>query len=258
MTPTPRRPARTAPRNASRSSHSHDVSPSTSIKVVWAALFTVGVFIVVAMVAGIPQAQPVGSGTPSSTEHTTLDLARRDEADITALGSVDAPVVIIEFADYRCPFCGVFDRDTLPRIVSDYVDQGLVRFEWRDLPVLGEQSLAAAVAARAAGEQGMFWEYHTALFAAAPERGHPELPAETLIAFARQVGVQNMDRFAKDLHDAELIERVRADAREATTSGITGTPAFLINNIPLAGAQPLDVFLQIIDSELAKQPTKER
>lgn len=244
--------SRTAPRKRATST----VAPSNRIKLVWASLIGVAALIVVAIIAGQPQGDAgpgrAADGTTSDTANPTFDLARRIPDDVTAQGAVDAPVVIVEFADYRCPFCGVFDRDTLPTIVTDYIDKGTVRFEWRDLPVFGEQSIGAAVAARAAGEQGMFWEYHTALFAAAPERGHPELPDEKLIEFARQVGVPDIERFTKDLASPELTERVRADYVEGTNIGIASTPIFLVNETPIAGAQPLDAFLTVIDEELAK------
>lgn len=246
----------TTPRKRSTSA----VAPSNRIKLVWASLVGVAALIVVAIIAGQPQGEADNTGTTdgttSDTASPTFDLARRIPDDVTALGAVDAPVVIVEFADYRCPFCGVFDRDTLPTIVEDYIDKGTVRFEWRDLPVFGEQSIGAAVAARAAGEQGMFWEYHTALFAAAPERGHPELPDEKLIEFARQVGVPDIERFTKDLASPELTERVRADYVEGTNIGIASTPIFLVNETPIAGAQPLDAFLKVIDEELAKADRK--
>ncbi|MFZ4894959.1 DsbA family protein [Plantibacter sp. Mn2098] len=158
---------------------------------------------------------------------------------------------MVEYADYRCPFCGVFDRDTKPALVREYVDAGKLRIEWRDLPVFGEQSIAAAVAARAAGRQGMFWEYHTAMFAAAPERGHPELPRERLLEFAREIGVPDIARFTADLDDPALASAVQTDYAEGTRIGIASTPIFIINDTPVAGAQPIDVFRQTIDAAIA-------
>ncbi|WP_431031050.1 DsbA family protein [Plantibacter sp. RU18] len=226
------------------------------MKFVWAALVCGAALIVVAIVVGQPAAERggtrAGSDTSSKDRGSALDFSRRDADDVTAQGRADAPVVIIEYADYRCPFCAVFDQETLPELVKRYVEQGRVRFEWRDLPIFGEQSDAAAVAARAAGEQGMFWEYHTALFAAAPERGHAELPRERLVEFARQIGVPNIDRFTEDLDSQELAQRVRADYEEGANLGISSTPMFLVNGTPIAGAQPLAVFLDVINAELAK------
>ncbi|WP_235830789.1 DsbA family protein [Arthrobacter cheniae] len=181
-----------------------------------------------------------------------LDTSRRIDGDATALGAVDAPVVLVEYADYRCPFCGLFSRDTLPPLVDKYVDEGQVRIEWRDLPVFGEESFQAAVAGRAAGEQGKFWEFNKAVFADAPERGHIALPPEELVRIAENVGVPDIKRFTADLNSEELQQAVTADAEEAAALGATGTPAFLINDVPLTGAQPLEVFEEIIDAALAE------
>ena len=82
-------------------------------------------------------------------------LARRDADDYTAIGDVDAPLVMIEYSDYRCPYCALYATETQPELIKKYVDTGKLRIEWRDTPIFGEQSLDAAVAAPAAGEQGM-------------------------------------------------------------------------------------------------------
>ncbi|WP_253907432.1 thioredoxin domain-containing protein [Arthrobacter sp. 35/47] len=181
-----------------------------------------------------------------------LDLSRRTADDPTALGRVDAPVVMIEYADYRCPFCGLFSRDTLPTLVDKYVESGDLRIEWRDLPVFGEQSFSAAVAGRAAGEQSKFWEFNKAVFAEAPERGHIDLTEERLIQLAEAAGVPDLEKFKTDLDSEELSAAVEKDAQEAASLGATGTPTFLVNGVPLIGAQPLAAFEQVIDGELER------
>lgn len=216
--------------------------------------------VIAVVVVGVIAQQPTGGTSSAVTEDQsgkdsgdqTLDLARRVDGEVTARGSVDAPVVLVEYADYRCPFCGVFARDTLPVLVEEYVDSGDLRIEWRDLPVFGEESVAAAVAARAAGEQGLFWEFSEAVFAAAPERGHVDLSRERLLEIAADIGVPDLDTFAADLDSAELTELVNTDLAEAQYLGITSTPLFVVNETPISGAMPLDVFRDTIDSELAK------
>lgn len=189
---------------------------------------------------------------PQPEKEQSLDLARRIDGEATALGAVDAPVVLVEYADYRCPFCGVFARDTMPTLVAEYVEAGELRIEWRDLPVFGDESESAAVAGRAAGAQGKFWEYHEAIFAGAPERGHPSLPREKLIELAGEAGVADIEQFTRDLDDPELLATVLADREEGAQLGITSTPIFIVNNTPIAGAQPLDTFRQVIEAELEK------
>jgi protein-disulfide isomerase len=178
------------------------------------------------------------------------DLARRIPDDPTALGDVDAPVVIIEWSDYRCPYCGIFARDTQPTIINEYVLQGLVRIEWRDLPVFGDQSTLAAYAGRAAGEQGLFWEFHDAVFADAPENAHADLPRERLIEIARGIGVPDLAKFETDMDDPKLQALVQADLDEGYSLGVTSTPIFLIGQTPIVGAQPLETFRQAIELEL--------
>lgn len=182
-----------------------------------------------------------------------IDLARRTDGDVTAMGSVDAPVVMIAYADYRCPFCALFEQTTLPTIVSEYVDQGLVRFEYRDMPVFGDQSVSTAVAGRAAGNQGMFWEFMSAIAAnGVTEGGHPDLPRERLIAFAEQAGVPDIAQFTADLDDPNLLQTVQTDLAEGKQLGVTSVPTFIIGDTPVVGAQPLEVFTQVIDKELSE------
>lgn len=194
------------------------------------------------------------SGAPSAQqgEPQAPDLSRRIDGDVTAMGSVNAPVVIVEYSDFRCPFCAHYTRTIQPEIIKEYVDTGLVRLEWRDMPIFGQESADAAMAARAAGEQGLFWEFHNAVYAAAPDRGRAELPVERLREFAQEIGIPDMDKFDRDLTSPELFARVVTDHAEGSELGVTGTPSFLINGIPMTGAQPVDKFRTLIDRELAR------
>lgn len=199
--------------------------------------------------AAAPAKSDSSSGGNAAPE---LKLERRSPGDPMALGAVDAPVVMIEYSDYRCPFCGAYARNTQPEIIKKYVDTGQLRIEWRDLPVFGESSVAAAVAARAAGEQGLFWEFNEAVYAAAPEKGKAELSEPELVTFAQKVGVPDMAQFAADLKSPELRALVNADLAKGTSLGLNSTPTFVINNQSIPGAQPLDIFVQVIDEALAK------
>lgn len=179
-------------------------------------------------------------------------VVRRDPADAMALGDVNAPVVIVEWLDMRCPFCAQFSRETLPGIVADYVDAGLVRYEVRDVAFFGDQSTDAAVAARAAAEQGAFHEFLSAVYAAAPERGHPDLTRERLTELARQAGIADLPRFQADLDRPDLRQAVQRSTLEAGQLGVTSVPFFVIGNSALAGAQPAEVFHQAIDAAIAE------
>lgn len=190
-----------------------------------------------------------GSGDDDQDD-VSEQLARRTKGDPTAMGKKDAPVVMIEYADYRCPFCGVFARDTMPKIKKKYIDTGKVRFEWRDMTIYGKQSEQAAVAARAAGEQGKYWQFHDAVYDAAPKRGHPDLPRKKIIGFAKKAGVPDMAQFKKDMKSKKLKKKVKADTEEGQNAGATATPTFLVGSKPVMGAQPWSQFKQTIDEAL--------
>lgn len=179
------------------------------------------------------------------------DQARRVDGDPLALGAVDAPVVLVEYSDYRCPFCAKFSQDTSPVLIAEYVDKGLLRIEWRDLPIFGEPSLAAARAGRAAGEQGRFWEFTTALYARAPASGHPDLAPADLRDIAQAAGVPDLDRFDADAASDRFDDAIAADAAEARDLGFVSTPSFAINGHPGIGAQPTDAYTDLIDRLLS-------
>ncbi len=199
--------------------------------------------------AGSTAQEAGGTGNPAATE---LNLERRKEGDPLAVGALDAPVVMVEYSDFRCPFCGAYARKTQPEIIKKYVDSGQLRIEWRDLPMLGEESVNGAVAARAAAEQGLFWEFNDAIYAAAPERGKAELNDQELLALAGRVGIPDMAKFTTDMKSPELLALVKADLAEGTGLGLNSTPTFVINNQAIPGAQPMEIFTQVIEEALAK------
>ena len=174
-------------------------------------------------------------------------LATRDPDDPRALGDVDAPVVMIEWADFMCPFCGVFARDTETVLIERYVDTGLLRIEWRDLPFQGDEAFLAAVGGQAAAQQDAFWEYHEALFEADLRRTDGRMSRDFLLGVAGDLDL-DVAAFEADLDDPELAERVQGEAVVAQSLGITGTPAFIIGGYPLVGAQPLEVFVSVIEN----------
>lgn len=179
-------------------------------------------------------------------EDALEQIERREEGDPLALGDVDAPVLMIEWADFQCPFCGSFARDTKPELMERYVDEGLLRIEWRDFPVLGPESRTAALAGRAAAEQDAFWDLHDEIFAEDRERNAGELDEDSLIDMAESLDL-DVERFAASLEDPAHEQAAQADLQLGQHLGITGTPAFLINGRVLVGGQPTEVFEQAIE-----------
>ena len=174
----------------------------------------------------------------------------RPAAITPSLGASSAPVVIIEHADFQCPFCGVFAREVKPKIEAAYVATGRVRFEWHDFAWMGAESRAAANAARCAADQDAFWPYHDQLYA---ERITPNTGAfsrDRLIAAAERISL-DVSLFTACLDADTHGATVRADTAEAARLGMTGTPTFLINGKVLVGAQPFEVMAAEIDAALA-------
>ncbi|MER7276583.1 thioredoxin domain-containing protein [Dactylosporangium sp. NPDC000244] len=198
------------------------------------------------------QPSPSASASAGGARAGEFGFVRRRPGDAMAVGAVDAPVVLVQWTDMRCPFCAVFNRETLPVLLREYVDTGKVRIEIHDVAFFGEQSENGAVAARAAAEQGRFFEYLAAVYRDAPEKGHPDLPRERLVAFAEQAGVPDIARFTTDLDDAGVRAAAQASNGEAGRLGVTTVPFFVAGGSSLSGAQPISVFRQYLDAALAK------
>ncbi|QWL27298.1 disulfide bond formation protein [Rathayibacter toxicus] len=196
-----------------------------------------------------------GAAEPQASPSTVTKpvLERRDPQDPAAVGPVDAPLVLIEWADLRCPFCAQFGRETLPTIEREYIDSGKIRTEMHDVAFFGEQSEQASVAARAAGRQGKYPDYLRTVFAAAPPSGHPDLPREKLVAFARAAGVPDLARFEADLTDPELLAAVKTDTLAAHNLGVNSVPFFVAGGTAVSGAPPVDRFRAYLDAALAKK-----
>lgn len=203
--------------------------------------------------AGAPAADAGGTAAEAGTETGggAPNVERRVEGDPMAIGDLDAPVVLSEWVDFRCPFCAVFSRDTLPTVVQEYVDSGKVRIEFHDVAFFGEESTRAAAAARAAGEQGRYAEFVSAVYAAAPESGHPELPKDELVAFAKTAGVADLERFAQDMDKPEHAQAVADSTAQAQQLGVTGVPFFVVDGQAMSGAQPIESFRALLDDAVA-------
>ncbi len=191
------------------------------------------------------------AGSGGGQTGAAAQIERRDATDPMAIGAVDAPVVLNEWIDFRCPFCAVYSRDTMPTIIDEYVNSGKVRIEIHDVAFFGDESVRAAAAARAAGEQGKYIEFVRAVYAAAPESGHPELPPEQLLALAGEAGVPDLARFETDMQRPELAQAVRDSTAKAQQLGVNAVPFFVVNGQAMSGAQPIETFRQFLDQQLA-------
>lgn len=163
---------------------------------------------------------------------------------VATKGDSKAPVTIVEFTDFHCPFCKRV-LNSLAEIEAKYA--GKIRLVFRDFPIdqLHPAARKAHEAARCANDQGKFWAYHDKLFASAPRAS-----IDNLKSYAKEVGM-DVAAFDKCLSSAKYQAAVQKDIDEGTRLGVTGTPSFFINGRLLVGAAPVENFIRVIDEELA-------
>ncbi len=160
-------------------------------------------------------------------------------------GKNDAQITIVEFSDFECPFCEKFFTNTLPQIEEKYIKSGKVKFVYRDSPLpFHEFAQKAAQASECAKDQEKFWQYHDKLF-----QNQQSLDIASLKKYAKEIGL-NTQKFNNCLDSNQKSAEIQNDITDATKYGVSGTPTFFINGIALVGAQPFEVFDQIIQQEL--------
>ncbi|HXI57428.1 MAG TPA: thioredoxin domain-containing protein [Polyangia bacterium] len=185
-------------------------------------------------------AAPAPQQRPGEADAGTV--YRADIKGAPLKGAKDALVTIVQFSDYQCPFCSRVEP-TLNKVMEDY--KGKVRVAWRDLPLpFHPNAMPAAIAARAAGEQGKYWEMHDKIFANQQTMDRP-----TYEKYAQELGL-NMGKFKAALDSQKGKTDIEADAAAGNKIGARGTPAFFINGKFLSGAQPYEMFKSKIDDEL--------
>lgn len=161
-------------------------------------------------------------------------------------GDPKAPVTIVEFGDFNCGYCGKWAKEVLPRINEKYVASGQVRLAYIHYPILGADSMTAAQGAECAAQQGNFWDYHLLLYS---NQGIGFSPPH-LTNLAEQMGFDGQ-AFQNCLANFTDQPSLEDDIRLAQVMGVRGTPAFLVNGVPLAGAYPYEDFEQVIEGVLA-------
>jgi protein-disulfide isomerase len=183
-----------------------------------------------------PGSKPSADGVPS------VDHPQR--------GPADAPVTIVEYSDYQCPYCSQAEG-TLRQVLHDYGDQ--VRLVYMDFPLRNHaQAMGAAQAARCAGEQGHFWEYHDALLSA-----QARLSPYMLVNLAGQLGLDAAS-FGACVSEGRYQDAIRADMAAGARAGASGTPTFFVNGHPLRGAPSYAQFAATIERALkpGSEPTR--
>lgn len=191
------------------------------------------------------------SDTSSSSGQQQPDPASVTPDDDPALGDPDAPVTIIEFSDFQCPYCRQFEQQAFPQIKSEYIDTGKVRLVFRDFPLtqIHPNALPAAIAAECAHNQDAFWPMHNRLFANQSEWGQSSNPNEVFVGYATEIGL-DMEPFRQCVENRETLPEISGDFQDGVDGGVRGTPAFFIGGEMLSGAQPFSAFQQRIEALL--------
>jgi len=178
--------------------------------------------------------------------------------DDPVIGDPNAPITIIEFSDFQCPFCARFHTQTLPLILDEYIQEGKVKLVFRDFPIqsIHPNALPASVAAECAHEQGKFKEMHDALFENQNEWNKLET-VDALAMFSQYATEMKLEQQVFDacLTSGKYIEEIRNDLDNGRNYGVSGTPGFFVGNdqigyVELKGAQPFESFKKIIDAQL--------
>lgn len=214
-----------------------------------------GLALVIVVAAGVAYlalgaAGPDGSGG-AGTESASSGTGPGEALPPPTLGGEDAPVTMVEYSDFQCPYCGQFAREVEPELIEQYVKDGTLKIEWRDFPSFGQESVNAALAAREAQEQGRFWEYHEVLYENQGSMNSGVFSDDNLVGYAKEAGV-DPEKLEESLTSSELEPAVSRDFEKGQSLGITGTPTFIINGRTVVGAQPKEKFEQVIEKAAAE------
>ena len=193
----------------------------------------------------LPSLQPVGN----ITEH---QLMNRPQVNLNGMGDPNAPVKIIEYSDFQCPYCARFTKDTEQQLIDAYIATGKVYFEYHSFgEFIGVESRRAAEAAYCAGDQNKFWEMHDIIFANQTGENAGDFTDKRLTAFAGKLGL-DAGKFNDCFASGKYAAQVAKDGVDGHGAGVASTPSFLINGKLLEGAQPFSAFQTQIDALLNK------
>lgn len=214
-----------------------------------AAIAFAGIVIAIAVIYSAQNPSPsAGKNNEKTAALATLPAVSSSDF---ILGDQKAPVTVIEYGDFQCPFCGKFFKDAESTLREKYVKTGKVKYIYRDFVFLGDESLWAANAVRCAGEQGKFWQYHDYLYSNQSGENQGAFSKGNLKSFATVLGLDK-EKFNSCLDSEKYTDAIQKETKEGGNAGVSGTPASFINGTLYAGALPSATFIQIIDGELNK------
>lgn len=217
-----------------------------------ASIIAAGVIIALAVLyigggSRVAKQPPAAGDSGTGRNAGPVDLAKIADDD-PSLGNPNAPVTVVEFSDFQCPFCERLYSSVLPQLKKDYISSGKVRFVYRDFPLTQIHPMAqkAAEAAECADDQGKFWEYHDILF-----QRQSQLSLDNLKRWASELKLDT-GKFGTCLDSATYAAEVTKDTSDGQALGVNGTPGTFVNGQFISGAVPYEQFKAAIEAELAK------
>ena len=174
------------------------------------------------------------------------------------VGNPDAPVKIIEFADFQCPFCKQWFDGTEPKLLEEFLNKGTVSLQFVSFAFIGDDSRRAAAAAECAADQNRFWDYHDLLFKRQGSENTGVFSNANMKKFGAELKTHFSDfdttKFDKCVDSGEKLPNVDADTKQGKAAGVTSTPTFLVNGATVSGVQPIETFRQVIQTAQAALP----
>lgn len=214
-------------------------------------LLSIGAVVIGAVIVAVAA---LGSGAANQVTGALIDPVDptpKELWDGRSIGKADAPIQIVAYEDYQCPSCDLFSTQTEPQLITDYISKGLARLTYKDFAFIGQESLDAAVAARCAGEQGLFWPYHDYLFAnQSAKENSGKLSAEFLKSIATKVGA-DVTAFSACVATDAPKQAVAADTTEGQNAGVKATPTLIVNGEVMQGVPGYQEFKAKLDAILA-------
>ena len=191
---------------------------------------------------------PASQATPAASASAQLPA---DETNAEPSQTNPNNLAIMESFVRHDPYCTKFAQEIDPEL-ADLVADGTLRVEWYDLAQITDSSPLAAQAGIAAGEQGKFWEFHDAVYAAADPNGHPQYSEQALVDFAAKAGVPDLDKFRATMRDPLTVTKVSSAKEQAHQAGITGTPTLFINKAYIPGFRDAAYVRNTVLAQLAE------
>jgi len=199
--------------------------------------------------ASAQTAQP-STNTLPSTQPAPQGPVKVGLGNYPVRGNPNAKVTVIEFADFRCPFCEQWFQTIEPSLVKDYVNTGKVKYAWRNYAFLGSASVLAANAGECANEQNQFWAFHDYMYQHQPDESDTSMyTVDNLSQIAGNLGM-DQSQFQSCLSSKKYDNLVTKDMNEGQTAGVSGTPTTFINGVAIVGAVPYEQIKAAIDNDL--------